>query len=267
MEIFGGRRSLCGLLRCMLLCLACTAAQAAGDIAQEGVDPAVLALVAQRIAQAPLRDLDSAADSGAPAAPALEQGVASVRKLTLAGRERLVLLLDLGHVAQEAEGYAVLALIEPAPPGGRPQLLDAAQVARDRRTHFFDPATLQLGQGESVALVVSSHFNSSQSYHTVAMVGLREDRLQLIDTVFTFGDTGCGYARNQRPKYTAQGQAIRVQVTETVRHTGPACQGEHRPAARQRSVAATYRWQPGAGVYRKSSRVLEQWAREMEGRF
>jgi hypothetical protein len=270
MAVFGSHRRLYRQLCCTLWCLACTAAQAAGGIAEKDVDPVLLALVAQRVAQAPLRDIDSAADRGAavaPQAPPPGQGVASVRNVASVGGSRIVLLLDLGHVAQEAEGYAVLALIELALPGGQPRLLDAAQVARDRHTSFFDPATLRPVQGESVVLVASSHSNSSQSYQTVSMLGLSDDKLQLIDTVFTFGDSGCGYARTQRPTFATRGQAIRVQITESVRHTGPACRGERRPAAGQRSVAVTYRWQPDAGEYRKSSHVLEQWAREMEGRF
>lgn len=279
-------------LRRLALCLACwgcalpASAQAAAldlDQAIEGF-PGIRHLDAVRLiapgagqanrspwadGQPPLRHISGDMGSALDAPREIGRGVVSVRRVASAGRSRLLLLLDLGYAAEGAEGYAVLALIDPGagPSSSQPRLLDAANVAYDRSTAFFPPGALRVGAKEHVALVASSHFNSSQSYQTIAMIGLHGDRLRLIDTVFTLGDTACGYQRTQSPRFTARGDAIRVQVTEAVRHTHPACQGERRPAARKRSVAAEYRWNPGTGTYVRSSGALEQLAQETARRF
>lgn len=214
-------------------------------------------------AQAPLRHISGdEGDAGdARDTPAeIGQGIVPVQRVQSAGLQRVLLLLDLGPMPDSAEGYAVLALIAPGP--GSLRLLDAVNVAYDRHTGFFSPGALRVGKGEDVALVSSSHFNSNETYQTVAMIALRGDRLRLIDTVFTLGDTACGYQRTQTPQFTAQGGTIRVQVTEAVRHTLPACQGDPRPAMRERRVAVSYRWRPGAEAYGRSSDALERLARE-----
>lgn len=215
--------------------------------------------------QSPLRHISGDAADAQDAPAEIRQGVVSVQRAQSGGRQRLLLLLDLGTAPDTAEGYAVLALIDPG--ASPPKLLDAANVGYDRLTGFFTPGALRVGQGEDVALVSSSHFNSNQSYRTVAMIGLRGDKLRLIDTVLTLGDAACGYQRTQTPRFTAQGGAIRVKVTEAVRHTQPACKDQPRPAVRQRSVAVDYRWKPGAGAYGRSSDALERLAGEAVERF
>lgn len=181
------------------------------------------------------------------------------------GKERLALLLDLGGAMESAEGFAVLALIDPAK---RPRLLDIANVAYDRDTGFAQPAMLRIGDSD-ILLAVSRHNNSSQGYRTSAMIDLRGDRLTLIDTIFTFDDVGCGIERRQKPTFAIAGaRAVRVSVTEAARRVGARCAGDKKPArAGTRTVGVTYRLDSKSGRFQADSDALRKFAEESESRF
>lgn len=185
------------------------------------------------------------------------------------GRDRLLLLFDLGLEAT-AEGFAILALFDT---GTSPSLLDAAQVGFDRHTYFRAPASLPLDGGNDLVLTMSTHFNSSQAYVFSAMIGIREERLELIDTVFTFDDRACGFERRQKPEFTAAPGAagahadIAVRVVETTSHSGDACDDAKLPPEGSRAVETVYQWDAARSQYRPASDALERLARENEARF
>ena len=114
------------------------------------------------------------------------------------GHDRLLLLLDLGDAADSANGFAVLALYDLS---SARRLLDAANVAYDRSTYFRDRPTLAVSGDTDAVITMSMHFNSSQSYVTTALILPRDDRLELIDTIFTFDEKLCAFKREQVPSF------------------------------------------------------------------
>lgn len=186
------------------------------------------------------------------------------------GRDRLLMLLDLGQAGDLPEGFAALALLDPA---GKPQLLDAAQVAFDRSTYFRDPAAVPLGPDDDLLLTMSTHFNSQQGYVTTAMTLVRDGRLQLVDTVFTFDERVCGFERIQLPAFRAGERGDRpyadivVTVTEETKRTEEDCGAAELPDAGVRAVEVTYRWDAAQMRFLPDSDALEVLARETEDRF
>ena len=186
------------------------------------------------------------------------------------GRDRLLMLLDLGQYADGAEGLALLALYEP---GRAPALLDAAQVGFDRHSGFRTSAGPALSAEDDLVLTASTHSNSNQAYVTSAMILVRAGRLQLVDTVFTFNDRGCGYERVQTPTFSADANADRafadivVRVDELTRLTDETCEGTELPEEAERRIEVTYRWNEGEQRFLPDSDAFEQLARENETRF
>jgi hypothetical protein len=191
----------------------------------------------------------------------------AVLPLAAGAKPRLALLLDLGRAMDSAEGFAILALVDPA---GR-RLLDAANVAHDRDTSFLPPSHLAAGGAGDVLITASRHTNSNQAYQTTALIAVRRDRLSLIDTVFTLNDSGCGYERRQILAITkpdrARPPAIRVAVTEQTQVAEPACEGGQPPAARRRTMSTAYRWDEASRRWVRTSDALERLARETQERF
>lgn len=208
------------------------------------------------------------ADMGTPPPEAFPVFNLVVTPVRAEGRDRLAMLLDLG--SEEAEGFAALALLDPS---GKPQLLDAAQVAFDRTTYFRDPAVIPLGPGDDLLLTMSTHFNSQQGYVTTAMSLVRDGRLQLVDTVFTFDERLCGFERLQHPAFRVGERGDRryadivVTVSEETKPTGEDCGSAELPAAGMRTFEATYRWDAGRMRFVADSDALEVLARENEARF
>lgn len=190
--------------------------------------------------------------------------------LRASGSDRLALLFDLGQSVDAAEGFALLALYDV---GRTPALLDAVQIGLDRHTHFRSPGSVALSGDDDLVLTMSSHFNSSQAYVTSAMLMVRSDRFQLVDTVFTFDDQGCGFERAQMPEFSADGAGgdvysdIVVTVVETTRRTGDDCGSQEVPPEGGRTVSVTYGWDDARARFVPDSDSLEILARENESRF
>ena len=201
------------------------------------------------------------------AEPPQEPTIADFSVLPLAGG-RILLLVDLGMAEDAAEGYAVLALFDPA---GKPRLVDAADVAFDRTTWFLEPVMLDLGDGRLAVLTMSMHSNSNQAYVTSAIV-LVGDRLELVDSVFTFDETACAYERTQRLAVEMRPEgsgpaAIAATVVDTTTPTGADCGEDSVPPAASATVAVTWRWDEAAKRYRPDSDALEKLAAEAAQRF
>lgn len=188
-------------------------------------------------------------DSGGE--PPESAGLSDVEALPVqsAGRDRLLLLIDLGSSSDSAEGYAVLALYDLT---GAPKLLDAANVAVDRFTSFREPARVAIADGDDAFLTSSLHFNSSQGYMISPLMMIRDDRLQLIDMIYTFDENLCDYKRTQNLAFkTTPGSrpyaAIKATVTETTAPNGDSC-GEAPPAS-EREISVTYHWDAAKSEY------------------
>jgi hypothetical protein len=156
---------------------------------------------------------------------------------------------------------------------GKPTLLDAADVAFDKDTYFRDSGSLSVGEGRNVVLTMSMHFNSNQDYVTSALILLRNDQLQLVDTVFTFSDKDCSFEREQMPEFRAGGRDagaysdIVATVTETTKPTGETCSEEQTLEPATRQIAVTYRWDEAASRFVADSEALKVLAKEDESRF
>lgn len=213
-----------------------------------------------------MRDIAGPSDAERPATISLY----NVKALDVAsdGKERLLLLADLGQQVDSAEGFAVLALYDLA---GAPKLVDAANVAYDRSTYFGDPGRLSLGEGKDAVVTMSTHFNSNQAYVTTLLILIRNDRLELIDSIFTFDEQLCSFTRRQEPSLRAIDRGgntyggIEVTVTETTALTGRSCESETTPEPGTRTISATYRWDGERFV--ASSDALDRLAEENAERF
>lgn len=186
------------------------------------------------------------------------------------GKERLLVLFDFAQAAQTAQGVAVLALYDVTK---EIRLLDAADIGFDQSTYFFDQALMPVAQGSDVILTMSTHFNSSQTYTTQSMIMVRDDRLQLIDTAFLFGDKLCAVERQQNIRYAADPGAakpyapITVFVTETATPTNADCGDEAAPPLGQKQIRVVYKWDTTSSRYVRDSDALEKLAKANEERF
>jgi hypothetical protein len=181
------------------------------------------------------------------------------------GKKRLLLLLDLNTVETQAEGYAALALYDLA---GKPALLDVANVASDMQTYFRSPARIAAGTGDDAVATMSMHANSSQAYVTTQLILLHDDRLEPIDTIFTFDNQGCGWRQSQQLDLAATPGTpfgpIVATVTEERSLTGDDC-GEEPPPAFNRTITVTYRW--NGARYEPDSDAFDKLAADNEKRF
>ena len=180
------------------------------------------------------------------------------------GLERMAVLLDFGS-GKDVVGLAVLALFDIA---GEPRLLDAANVASGNRTYFLDPARLPVGADGALLAIGSTHVNSSQSYTTVPLVLVRDDRLELVDFIFVFDERACGYERTQRLALR-QGASepfadIVASVTEVTTPSGHDCGEAAVTGAGTRTITVTYRWDSGAQRYNPEL-AREIWTARISG--
>lgn len=214
----------------------------------------------------PMRSIDGADEGGSPPTETMVYDPA-VLDIATAGKDRMLLLMDLGSGGESAEGFAVLALFTLSP---EPKLLDAVNVAVDQATYFRDPGKLQVGAGEDIVMTMSTHFNSSQGYVSTGLMMIRDDRLELIDRIFTLDERGCGYERRQEPAFETRPAApyasILATVTDTISATDEDC-SEQQPPEGIVSIAVTYRWDIKAGRYTPSSDAYDRLAQENAKRF
>jgi hypothetical protein len=215
-----------------------------------------------------LRHFDGPDSSEKPPETIVNPGIASM-PIRVGGRDRLLVLIDLGESEYSVADFAVLALYDVS---ARPLLLDAADVGYDRSSYFRDPATLAVAEGTDAIVTMSTHFNSSQGYVTSALILPRNDRFELIDTVFTFDEKTCAFERAQNPvfKVLAASPAgfapIEATVTETTTPGAPDC-GDEVPEPATRTITVTYKWDDAASRYVPDSDAFDKLAAENEKRF
>ena len=195
-------------------------------------------------------------------------GGVSFETIEAEGRDRLLVLASLGRTEFDVAGTEVLALFETDL-----TFLDAVQVGLDRSTSFREPAVLRIGPDDEAVVIESSHFNSSQSYASSELLFVRDGKLRLIDTVFTFGDRGCSFAQQQTPSFTADeaGEGnfwpIAAAVTETRTVSGECDDPGPVDPPFSRVVSVTYRWSASLGGYVADSDALAELAQQTSERF
>lgn len=183
------------------------------------------------------------------------------------GNDRMAMLLNFGS-GRDVVGLAILALFDVT---GEPRLLDAANVASGDYTYFLDPARLAVGSGDDLLAIGSTHTNSGQSYTTVPLVLLRNDRLELVDTISAFDERLCAYERTQRLDLQRSAQEpfsdVVATVTEVTTLSGEDCGQAPVPEAGTRTIIVTYSWDIGEQRYIPDSDAFEVLATENEERF
>ena len=112
-----------------------------------------------------------------------------------------------------------------------------------------------------------------QSSTATALILIRNDKLQLIDTVFTFNDRFCGFDRDETPEFHAGDRDGRTYsdivatVTEVTKATDESCEGENPPKPGKRTFTVTYRWDETASAFKPDSDAFDVLAKENEERF
>ncbi|HTV70343.1 MAG TPA: hypothetical protein VMF90_17585 [Rhizobiaceae bacterium] len=189
------------------------------------------------------------------------------------GKERLVVLIDVGTWSDLDESLALLCLF--GFDDGAAKLLDVVNVGLDQSTFFRDPGTISLGASESAVATSSQHFNSNQSYDALALALIRNDRFEHIDDFWLISDRACGWARYEVPTFS--GQAVgngfgdfTVTITDTLEVSKDAaaeCGDEKAPAAAYSTeYRATYTWDPAQLKYTPDSDAIEKLEKRNEDR-
>ena len=215
-----------------------------------------------------VRHIDGPDSREEPPETIVNPSLASV-PIRVGGRDRLLVLVDLGGSEDAVADFAVLALYDLS---AKPHLLDAADIGYDRDTYFRDPALLAVTEGSDAILTMSTHFNSSQGYVTTALILPRNDRLELIDTVLTFDEKACAFERAQASVFRVLAASpdhfapIEATVTETTTPGEQDC-GSEVPEAATRRITVTYRWDDAASRYVPDSDAFDRLAAEDEKRF
>lgn len=139
-----------------------------------------------------IRHLEGWEEGDVGLAPIGHLGLEAVQ-LRSGGMERMALLVDFGKTGYSL-GFTILALFDVE---GEPGLLDAADVASAQWTSFMDPVRLSVGAGDDLLVTQSTHHNSSQGYANASLILVRDDRLELVDTIALLSDRDCGFERSQ----------------------------------------------------------------------
>ncbi len=119
-------------------------------------------------------------------------------------------------------------------------------------------------------ILASMHFNSSQGYSSAPMIMVRGDKLDLIDTIYTFDENLCGYARKQDVDFRAIAEkapyaVIKVTVTDATLPSEEQC--DEPPPPSSTDISATYHWDNAASRYVADSDALHRLADENARRF
>jgi hypothetical protein len=197
----------------------------------------------------------------------------TARPIHAGGKSRLALMIDLGPSDGAVAEFTLLALFDLSE---HPRLLDVVEVGTDRLTGFTDKPVLPLAQGaerkSDLIVIDSDHFNSNEDFVGTELLSVRNDRFELVGTLFTFDAKLCASIRQQlpavatRPDLFRRYRQIRVAVHETVTlqsdRTG--CSGEKVPRPFTRTYHATYRWNAHREKFEIASSDLKRLDRENE---
>lgn len=213
-----------------------------------------------------IRQLDGPGEENVEPAPTGQLKLIAV-PVRSGGMDRMALLIDFGD-AEHSIGVALLALYDIA---GELRLLDAANVAFDRWTSFLDPVRLSVSSSDDLLVTQSTHSNSSQHYAIAALILVRNDRFELVDTIVSLSDRDCTFERSQSlviEQGTGEPVAdIAATVIERTTLTAEDCGSRTGPEPGSRTITVAYRWDSAAQRYAPDSDAFTVLARENEERF
>jgi hypothetical protein len=169
------------------------------------------------------------------------------------GPARLALMADLGDSDEAVAEFVLLALFDMT---DKPKLLDVVEVGRDRLTGFGTPALTPLGNGTDLINIDSDHFNSNEDFVVNELLFVRNDRFELVDSLFTFDVKMCAFALTEEPSVStrlARGERYRrillnVREKREVMPDAASCDDKPpRPFAQNYSTV--YRWDAHRGRF------------------
>jgi hypothetical protein len=169
------------------------------------------------------------------------------------GPARLALMADLGDSDEAVAEFVLLALFDMT---DEPKLLDVVEVGRDRLTGFGTPALTPLGNGTDLINIDSDHFNSNEDFVVNELLFVRNDRFELVDSLFTFDVKMCAFALTEEPSVStrlARGERYRrillnVREKREVMPDAASCDDKPpRPFAQNYSTV--YRWDAHRGRF------------------
>jgi hypothetical protein len=162
------------------------------------------------------------------------------------GKQRLLVIADFGATPDRVADETVMGLFDDSP---TPRLLDVAEVALDRFTGFATAPTVRISPHDEAVAVSSSHSNSSQSYEPSALIFVRRDKLELIDTFFGFGETECNFRQDEglsfkeKPGSGSPYWSFTASILRTTgRSKGEDCADPAPSETIRKTFSATYSW-------------------------
>ena len=217
----------------------------------------------------PLRQI-LGGDPSAAAGERVAVDSATALPLRAEGKERLLVMAELGEGERRATSVTVLALFDDSP---RPHLLDAADVSDARHTMFFSPPLLDLSRDDQAILVSNGDDRYGPFLESTLLLFVRGDRLTMIGNVSDLSKGSCSFEHLQKPAFEVvpdAGQpyaAIRASVYEQIIVHDADCGSEKPPAPFERTLSATFRWSAEEKRFIADSDALEKLAAENAERF
>jgi hypothetical protein len=201
-------------------------------------------------------------DNGAGAPDVIKISSLQALNFQAQGKPAIAILVEIGEIENSVEQPVVLAVFED---GEHPRLLDFVDVGMDRMTGFGSPKLLRIGPNDQAIVTDSQHFNSSENFGSLALIFVRDGKLQLVDTFSTFGMNTCSRRETQSLSFRARPAArsapyfaITAALKEQRVRTGETCDGEKRLAPYARTVTTTYAWNPATGRFTAKSDAIKR---------
>jgi hypothetical protein len=146
-------------------------------------------------------------------------------------------------------------------------------VTYDTSTGFGDPARLSVAAGTDLVVTASTHSNAGESYAATPLILLRDDRLELVDVIYTYDKLYCGYRRDEilDLKAVDDGKAglamIRATVSDVPTQFAETCTGEEAPDTATHVYTVDYRWDEKVQRYVPGSDDFDRLDAENEKRY
>lgn len=174
-----------------------------------------------------------------------------------AGKPRILVLFDFGQADDAAEGINILALYDMT---GAPRLLDAMNVGLDRENSFLEPGYLQLSPKFGMAFVRNSHHNAGEEYLQSSLIGIWDDKLHKVDTVFSMSWRTGEEDLTVRPSFAPVKEALALDATFSItrKHCEGACVLDADYPSMSERVKARYSWDAVAGKFVRPEKAYDR---------
>lgn len=177
--------------------------------------------------------------------------------ISQAGKPRMLLLFDLGQADDAAEGINVLALYDMT---GAPRLLDAMNVGLDRESSFLEPGYIELSPKFGMALVRNSHHNAGEGYLQSSLIGIWDDKLHVVDTVFSMSWLTGDEDLTVRPSFAPVKGELALDATFTItrKHCEGTCVLDADYPSMTERVTVRYSWDAAAGKFVRPEKAYDR---------